>query len=71
LKINDIGEIDHIIVMPCLQRRALDLIGRARGAGTLQSQMASDLSMTAGSFFFVVKVLNSWPPKPHRQCLHA
>lgn len=39
-----------------VQRRSLECIGKARGAGVLQSKMSADLGVTAASFFYVVKV---------------
>ncbi len=35
-----------------------EMIASKRGAGALQSEMATDLGITAGSFFYVVKVLH-------------
>ena len=38
------------------QRRALELIGRARLRGCLQSRMAIDMNMSTGNFHYVIKV---------------
>ena len=39
-----------------MQRQALERIGRARSTGLLQSATASEMGISAASFFFIVKV---------------
>jgi B-block binding subunit of TFIIIC len=55
-----------------MQRQALERIGRARSAGLLQSVTASEMGISAASFFFIVKVLCRVTKSIHRpHCMHS